>query len=157
MPRAQQPTLGAYPNRTDLTAPDTGKQLATAGIPGGQYGDEARQQAEQRSVPQGSTEIPTSPSGAVAAATSAPGATEDTNPLPLSNLLPQPGSMPFLHPTNRPNEPVTAGLPIGPGPGPSSLRTPPPLVADTLATLAAAPNASARVQQLAQTARSLGV
>lgn len=157
MPRAKQPTLGAYPNRTDLAAADSGKQLANQGIPGGQYGDEAREQAEQRAVPEGSTPVPTTPSDAVATATSTPGATQGQDTSPVSNPLPTPGSMPFLHPTNRPNEPVTAGLPFGPGPGPSAISNAPPLVADTLATLAASPNASSRVAQLAQSARSLGI
>lgn len=157
MPRARQPTLGNYPNRSDLTAPDSGKQLAVQGIPGGQYGDEARQAAEQRAVPQGSTPVPTAPVSAVAEAPGAQVGQVGADSQTVSNQLPAPGSMPFLHPTNRPNEPVTAGLPFGPGPGPSALRPSPPLVANTLETLAASPNASARVQQLAQTARSLGI
>jgi hypothetical protein len=33
-----------------------------------------------------------------------------------------PGDLKFLHPTDRPNEPLTAGLPIGPGPGPEVLQ-----------------------------------
>jgi hypothetical protein len=157
MPRAKQPTLGAYPNRTDLAAADTGKQLAVQGIPGGQYGDEARQESEQRAVPQGSTPVPTTPSAAVATATGGGGSPVGGGASPVPNQLPEPGSLPFLHPTNRPNEPVTAGLSFGPGAGPSALRNPPPLVADTLESLAAAPNASSRVQQLAQYARSLGI
>ena len=32
-----------------------------------------------------------------------------------------PGAMPFLRPTERPNEPVTAGIPLGAGPGPEAL------------------------------------
>lgn len=35
---------------------------------------------------------------------------------------PEPGSLPRLSdPTARPNEPITAGMPMGPGPGPEAL------------------------------------
>lgn len=46
-------------------------------------------------------------------------------PLPDMSRIPKPGSVPSLTaPTERPNEPVTAGIPIGAGPGPSSLSVP---------------------------------
>ena len=62
-------------------------------------------------------------------------------PLPNANAIPAPTSTPappspaggggiapgdlnFEAPTERPNEPVTAGLPIGPGPGPEALNLP---------------------------------
>jgi hypothetical protein len=35
-----------------------------------------------------------------------------------------PGDIPFDAPTTRPSEPVTAGLPVGPGPGPEVLNLP---------------------------------
>lgn len=35
---------------------------------------------------------------------------------------------PLDAPTQRPNEPLTAGLPSGPGPGPGALAAPDPLV-----------------------------
>lgn len=42
-----------------------------------------------------------------------------TMPLPDTSNIPKPGSVPSLTaPTDRPNEPVTAGLPMGAGPGP---------------------------------------
>jgi hypothetical protein len=31
-----------------------------------------------------------------------------------------PGELPWLHPTQRPGEPITSGLPRGPGPGPEA-------------------------------------
>ena len=58
------------------------------------YGEGARQQASQRVVPVGAP--PTEPGGGV-------------NITPLSA------------PTERPNEPITAGLPIGAGPGPEAM------------------------------------
>ncbi len=42
-------------------------------------------------------------------------------PLPQQGPLAPPGSVPFDAPTQRPNEPVTTGLPIGEGAGPSAL------------------------------------
>lgn len=63
-------------------------------------------------------------------------------PLPNSAAVPAPAAPPtaqaapgppalagqneFAGPTQRPNEPVTAGLPTGPGPGPEILSSAPP-------------------------------
>lgn len=44
--------------------------------------------------------------------------------LPMS--APPPSAIPLGAPTNRPNEPVQAGLPIGPGPGPEAAGIPSP-------------------------------
>jgi len=53
--------------------------------------------------------------------------------------IPLPGQKPFARPTERPDEPITAGLPIGAGPGPEALA---PIVAprgdDVVAALRAA-------------------
>jgi len=108
VPRARATT---YPNRTDLNAPANEPLSA---VPGQQYGKETEQLNAQRAVP-----IGTPPGPQVAQ--------PPTVPLTRGTLQPQvqPGSLPFLHPTNRPDEPVTAGLPFGPGPGPESLPTPP--------------------------------
>lgn len=40
---------------------------------------------------------------------------------PRPNVVPPGAFGPLTAPTSRPDEPVTAGLPIGPGPGPDSL------------------------------------
>lgn len=73
--------------------------------------------------------------------------------------VPPPGTMPFLHPTNRPDEPVTAGAPTGPGAGPEALGTmrPSMSVADELQSLLQTPDASPALQRLAATARTMGV
>lgn len=42
-------------------------------------------------------------------------------PLPAQPAVPAPGAMPFDRGSERPNEPVTAGLPVGSGPGPEAL------------------------------------
>lgn len=41
--------------------------------------------------------------------------------VPLPAAAPVPPAQPLLRPTERPNEPVTSGLPLGPGPGPEVL------------------------------------
>jgi len=69
-----------------------------------------------------------------------------------------PGILPFLHPSNRPNEPVTAGLPTGAGPGPEALTGVGAIAANQaveqgtlrnlLSTLANGPASSANVRDL---------
>lgn len=85
----------AYGNRSDLNMP-----IST--VPGQDYGKASAQQAAQSAVPMGQSPVSN--------LQQAP-----AMPTPQAAPLPQPGSMPWLHPTNRPNEPVTAGLPFGPG------------------------------------------
>lgn len=99
MPRgrggARQGTPGkAYGNRSDLNMP-----IST--VPNQEYGKAAMQREAQQAVPMGQSPVAAAPAQQQA---------------PAGNPLPRPGSMPFLEPTNRPNEPVTAGLPFGPGP-----------------------------------------
>lgn len=54
-------------------------------------------------------------------------------PAPPSPAFPLPGSFgPLSRPTERPDEPLTAGLPFGPGPGPEALAVPPQTTADEL-------------------------
>lgn len=132
----------ARANRTDLNAPPTEPVTAA---PNQEYGAAGAQRAAESVIPIGTpTETPTTgPGPRPASATQKP--------------LPQPGEFPWLDPTNRPDEPVTTGLPSGPGAGPEVMHQAPPLVSDTLASLAASPNASARVIAMAQVAKSLGV
>lgn len=107
-PRARATT---YPNRTDLNAPASEPISA---VPDQQYGKATQQLNAQRAVPIGTPPGPQAASLPAAALTTG-------SPLPAV----QPGSLPFLHPTQRPDEPVTAGLPFGPGPGPQSMASPP--------------------------------
>lgn len=93
-----------YPNRTDLQ----GAQLPANAPTGLPYGDRAKLMAAQRAVPMGT---------AGAGTVSPPAGGQGTPPSPG----PQPGTLPFLGDTERPGEPVTAGLPVGPGPGPEAL------------------------------------
>lgn len=79
--------MAAYPQRTDLN-------MAPSAVPGQTYGEAGAQMAAQRAVPMGAPAAPAAPK----APTVAPG---------------QYG--PLDRPTERPNEPVTAGAPFGPG------------------------------------------
>ena len=88
-----------YAQRTDLLAPKA--------APGQTYGEAGRQLAAQRAVPMGN---PT-PTAAPRPQATAPAA----------------GSMgPLDRLTERPNEPVTAGNPLGAGPGPEVIPQPLP-------------------------------
>ena len=75
---------------------------------------------------------------------------------------PLPGELLFDHPTQRPNEPVTAGLPVGPGPGPEanigvgSAGMVHQNVASLLTNLARVPGATPDVAALANYAASHG-
>jgi hypothetical protein len=88
---------GAYSNRTDLAQP---ARIPT-GMPYGQA-QELEQAQQQMPLPQaGPMDGFNQALGAAAA--------HDFAPVPLNA------------PTARPSEPVTAGLPVGPGPGPEVL------------------------------------
>lgn len=82
--------------RTDLNA--TQRTLPAQAAPGQTYGQAGAQQAAQEAVP-----MATQPSAAGQAGPRPPGLTD---------------------PSGRPGEPLTAGAPVGPGPGPEALTTP---------------------------------
>lgn len=108
-----------YPNRTDLQ----GAQLppnAPRGLP---YGDRQKLVAAQQAVPMGTPGV-----------ASSPGQGQGSPPSPG----PAPGSLPFTGPTQRPLEPVTQGLPIGPGAGPEALTMNQPNPSDPMYTAVAA-------------------
>ena len=82
--------MAAYGQRTDLNMP------ATA-VPGQTYGEAGKQMAAQRAVPMAAPAAPVAPT-----ATQRPTI--------------EPGSFgPLDRPTERPNEPLTAGAPFGAG------------------------------------------
>src|SRR5688572_26038223 len=68
------------------------------------YGKATQQAAAQRAVPVAGAPAPVPQAALVAPTTGMPGAQGD-----------------FLRPTERPDEPVTAGAPVGPGAGPEVL------------------------------------
>ncbi len=92
--------MATYANRTDLQNPT--KKMAVTAAPGQTYGEAGAQRAAQQAVPMGTPQAP----------------------------VIAPGSLGALdRPTERPMEPVTAGNPLGAGPGAEALVTPLP---DTL-------------------------
>lgn len=140
--RRELPVGQASGNRTDLN-----QHLPVEVASGQPYGQRTQQENAQRAVPMGST----------------PAVTQPMVPLQrtLNQAAPKAGSLPFLDPTNRPNEPVTAGLPFGAGPGPEVMNQvnvlPLHPVAHAFDELAQSPNASPSVSNLAETARLLGL
>ena len=123
----------AYGNRTDLNMP-----IST--VPGQDYGKAAVQQAAQRAVP-----MAASPSS-IPAQSQAPAAP-----------MPQPGSLPHLEPTQRPNEPVTTGLPFGLGAGPEAMGPSYANLGQILSAAASSSGASSLATMLASSAKSLGL
>lgn len=92
--RAGKPGV-AYQNRSDLNG---SKIPLPTTAPSAQYGEGAKLQAAQAAVPMGPSPVANIPQG------------------------PLPGAAgPLNRPSERPDEPITAGLPTGAGPGPESL------------------------------------
>ena len=109
MPRAKKagPAKG---NRIDRPS-----ALPAAVVPSKQYGDSARELAQQRVVPMASGDL-SAPQGVPAAGSAAPAAPPVV-----------PGSLGALDaPTARPSEPFSAGADFGPGPGADALGLPTP-------------------------------
>ena len=89
-----------YANRADLRNPAA--KMAKTAVPGQAYGQAGAQLAAQSVVPMG-------------------GAPTDAPPAPVQSQTPNiaPGSFgPLTRPSDRPNEPVTAGASFGAGPTP---------------------------------------
>lgn len=103
---------GAYQNRSDLRT----QKIQT--VPGQQYGQATAQAAAQRAVPM---------AGAPAVPAASPGAP------PPAGLGPTPPPPDPYRPTERPNEHVMTGLPVGPGAGPEALPIQPSSPTDPLA------------------------
>jgi hypothetical protein len=83
-----------YSNRSDLRNP--AQKMAKTAVPGQGYGEAGAQLASQSVVPMASAA-----------------------PAPVAPPAPMPGAMgPLNRPTDRPNEPLTAGASFGPGPTP---------------------------------------
>ena len=152
------PSTTRNPNRSDLAAPVTA-------APNQPYGIAAQQIAAQGVVPMGPQPIA---GGGQAGPPSAP---SDPNAMVAALQAhaaagggPHPQG--FTRPTERPNEPVTHGLPIGPGAGPEALTGIGGITRDNmmgqatlgqlLSQLASQPGAPSAVQDLA-TRASAGI
>jgi hypothetical protein len=93
---------GAHSQRTD-----GGPAQSISAVPDQGYGDMTQQMNDQRTAPMGGKpSLPNVPA---------------TPPPPPGHQMPAYSGGDFGAPTSRPNEPVTAGVPIGPGPGPSAM------------------------------------
>ncbi len=92
--------------------------------PGGEYGSVTKLDDGQKVIP-----LP----NANAANVTAPAPVTSAPPGGGAGPTIAPGDINFEGPTQRPNEPVTAGLPMGPGPGPEVLNLPSP--ANTTASM----------------------
>lgn len=88
----------AYANRTDLAG-----KIPVQAAPNQAYGKAGAQMDAQRQLPMGAAPSPVGSGGG-----------------PASAGIPQ--LPPFDRPTERPDEPLTAGLSSGPGPGPEALN-----------------------------------
>lgn len=85
-----------YSNRTDLQNPAT----STARFTGQTYGQAAQQAQSQQAVRPGVTPV-----------------TQDAQQMAAQQAArPAPGAQSLTAPTERPDEPITAGSPFGPGP-----------------------------------------
>ncbi len=97
----------AYAQRSDLA----GSPQAIKTAPGQAYGMAQQQRDSQAIVPVAGTAVP------------APGAPSPGGQAAPAPQGPTPG-MGFADPTARTGEPITAGMPMGAGPGPESLGLP---------------------------------
>lgn len=80
-------------------------------VPNQGYGKATEQREAQSAVPMGASPV----------------ATPEMQSMAQAPTLPRPGEMPYISPTQRPEEPVTAGIAYGPGPGPEALNAVPSL------------------------------
>lgn len=113
MPRAKKTPLGAPAQKIQA-------------VPGQTYGEGVRQEALQKAMPAPNVPGPTAPTGQVQAPRQSaqqavsPEQRQQQNFARIVEALRGSGGM-LRQPDDRPKSPVTAGLPIGPGPGPEVL------------------------------------
>ena len=156
MPRsARSASRPLTPNRSDLTRP------TSTTVPGQGYGEAAQQRAAQQAIPMGSPPIA---GGSSPAAPSAPAQQPQLQDvLAAAQAHNGPGNLPLTRPTERPNEPVTHGLPVGPGAGPEALGgvgaaarenvVEQGTLRNLLTNIAAAPGATSAIRDLAARAQ----
>lgn len=149
---ARQGTPGqAYGQRTDLNA-SMPVQTAT----GQGYGVAAEQRAAQRAIPIAAQPVAGATASAPAPAPAQPQAGPTTISSQMSAPQMNPGDLKFLHPSERPEEPVTTGHPFGDGAGPEVLNLPNQNIAGTLNAFAAQ-SRSPLMLDLANAAAAMGM
>jgi hypothetical protein len=119
----------AYGNRSDL---NTNRTLPVQTAPNQPYGVAGQQADAQRAIPLRPQPSPTGGAPVSGAPTAGP--------------VPQTPVVPLTAPTTRPDEPLTAGVDIGPGPGapPMSQPAADPLIEELRAVYLAYPNEDLR-------------
>ena len=127
----------SYANRTDLN--DRGPQPITA-APGQAYGERQMQEDAQRAVPMAGIDVPAPQPQAA--------------PAQPQQLIPAPGEYLFDHPTQRPEEPLLAGVhPVYGIPSQEMTNRPHAALATALESASMSPEATPLVQHLAEIVR----
>lgn len=153
-----------YENRNDLASAEP---VAVKTAPNQQYGQQTAQVAAQKEVP-----IAAPPGPALPAPVTTPSASPAPGGAPptaaggvLHPTSAEPGELSWTGPSQRPQEPITAGMPQGPGPGTDVLtgigaianrRAPQDTATTLLATLAMQPTAGSQLRDLARLAAVTG-
>ena len=134
----------AKAQRTDLNA-------TKVTVPGQDYGKQVEQQRAMQSVPMANA-------FQQSAALQKAAASADVQSSPATQVQEPSAPLTMLHePTQRPMEPLTHGLPVGPGAGPEALgQTPLSPLAQTLNSIANSPYATPDLLQLAAFAKNQG-
>ncbi len=147
------------PNRADLTQP------SAQAVPDQPYGVAAQQRQAMNAIP---LPIRQQAQPVSSQASPAPGSGPSTPAPGVPSALPGAPMVgangPLTRPTERPNEPVTHGLPVGPGAGPEALQgvgaaarqgaVEQGTLTHLLTSLAAGPNATSAIKDLAARAQS---
>lgn len=147
------------PNRSDLTQP------SAQAAPSQPYGVAAEQRMAMNAIPlpnQQQARPTNAPAAGGAVASSIAPTPGVPSALPGAPMVGSNG--PLTRPSERPNEPVTHGLPVGPGAGPEALQgvgaaarqgaVEQGTLTHLLTSLAAGPNSTAAIKDLAARAQS---
>lgn len=141
-------------NRADLTQP------SAQAVPDQPYGEAAQQRSAMNAIPLPNQQQARGPSPAPGGAAPSQPTSGVPSALPGAPMVGANG--PLTRPTERPNEPVTHGLPMGPGGGPEALQgigaaarqgaVEQGTLTHLLTSLASLPNATSAIKDLASRA-----
>ena len=138
----------SYGNRTDLNA-SMPIQTAT----GQGYGVAAQQQAAQRAIPVAAQPVPGASAAPAAPSTPQAQSVSGNMQMPASSKLP--GELMWDHPTERPEEPITHGVDVGPGAGSEAMLNPNHAVEDFSRSIISGGHVSQTLLDVARVAREL--